>query len=1433
MATIVFDPSKSSFTGTSATNDTLEFNTSNADLGSITLSSIEILEANTTFATTFTLDQADLAKNGTISGTAKEDTILAHGAKLDLTSTTLSSIEILGAGTSKATTFVVDHGALTTLNEIDGSAGVDTLQVNASDIDLRGITLDSIEILKTGATVATDFFLDVTSGISSIVGTAKGGDTLHVQSTSFDLSQTTLSGIKTLQAGSTSSTTFTVDQADLAKGGSIIGSTSAADTIISTGTSLDLSSTSLSGIEILKAGSSNATTFTIGDPAATGLGSIVGSATSLGKDTLVVKATGIDLHSTTLTSIEILKAGLATASTFTLDDGQLAGANKGSIVSIVGGSGKDTLQVVGSAFDLSSVSLSSIEVLQGDATQSTTFTLNQADLAKNGSILGGSGGADTISAVGTFFDLTSTTLSSIEVLKISGGSSNGNIVQISQAQFASLDVQGTKAGRDALFVTSTNIDLTSRTMSSVEVIAAGLGKATTFTVDKTDLASGKGDIDLILGSGKDTLIVKGTDFNLAGVSVRGIEFLKADTANGTSATTFTLSQGDRLAGSTIIGSTNAGDTVEIATFSGLDLSSTKLSGIEDLKLDLGARVGLSLAQFNALGQDHVVGKAGAGNGIFFADANVDLTKTTLSGIDEIAGLYTKTAVKFTVDLADLATGGTVQGQSAIDTLTVVGTAFDLSHTHVLGIEKLVASTPTGTDGTVFTVDQADLAGNGSIIGTKNVDTLIAAGSSLDLSSTTLTSIEILKAGSTSATTFIVDKGDLAAGGSVIGTGKDDTLQLRGSLLDLTSTTLTSIEILKTTDKIAGTFIVDKLDLAAGGSVIGNTGTVDTLIIKDTAFDLSSTTLTNIDVLKAGVAAATTFTIDPADLTAGGSIIGSSGIDTLAIAGTGTQSVDLSSTTLTSIEVLKSLAAGGTHFALNQADLVSGGSVIGSAGTGDQLQFVNSPIIDLTSTTLTNVELVFSFSTDTTVFKVDQADLSAKYSGGADSTTLMIHGTSLDLTSTTLTFFSKLTTDSAKGTVFTVDQADLDALHGEKTVAGGAGVDSLIIHGTGMDLTGTNFASIEKLGTDSTQATTFIVNAEDLTALGKAGVITGSAALGDTLLVHNDGMNLTNITLNGIETLKLDSAGTTFTLDQSDIASLGTTGAIIGDNSTLSVHGSMLDLSSTSLTSVVVLTTDSAKAATFIVDQDDLAGGGSIIGSKAIGDTLVSDGSSLDLTSTTLTGIETLKVGSFGVTHTTLDQADINTLTSLVGGTGNDILTATNLSGDTIDLTHLKFTGIENIDTATKDGHVSLTLGAGQAGATLTLNDNAAIDTIHFAADYKVTAVTTDAAILSHTLTVSNFEDGAGGDVLDLGNLLHGTPGSVTSVDVSAAADLKSALNLAAAGNGGTNSAIVTFEFGNDTYVLVDNSASKTLGVGDSVIKLIGHHDLTAADFSLV
>ncbi len=1202
------------------------------DLTSTTLTSIEKLAAGTSNATTFTVDAADLVAGGSVAGSSGNDALAIVGTAFNLTSTALTSIEILKAGSSSDTTFTLNSADLASGGSVIGSTGTDTLIIKGTAFNLASTALSSIEKLQAGSSLATTFTLDqadLASG-GTVVGTG-GIDTLTSKGTGVDLTSTTLNSIEILKAGVSTATTFIVDSADLASGGSVIGS-SGSDTLTVSGTNADLTSTTLTSIEKLAAGASLDTTFTVNQADLASNGSVVGSASTFGTDTLIVTGTSFDVSSTTLTSVEILKASSSLATTFVVDAGDLAAGG-----AVLGSSGNDTLLFKGTAFDLSSTAASSIEILKAGTAAATTFTVNQADLAANGSILG-STGSDTVAAGGTALDLTSTTLSSIE--KIAAGTSVATAFTVDVADLVSGGSVIGSSGSDTLTVNATTINLTSTTLTSIESLNAGSSLATTFTVDQGDLVAGG---SVVGSSGIDTLIGKGSELNLANTTLTSIEKLQGALA----ATTFTLDNNDLAAGGSVVG--GSGQDIVAAGGTELDLTSTTLSSIEVLRAANAGTAFTVDASDLAVGGS-VLGGAGV-DALIIKSSAFDVSSSTLSSV-EILQAGVSDATTFTVDLADLANGGSIVGSSGVDTLIIKGTSFDLNSTSLTSVEVLQAGSSLGT---TFTLDADDLASGGSVVGDAGVDTLLAGGTDLDLSSTSLSSIEVLKASTSLATTFTVDQADLAQV-TIEGSSGIDTLAAAGTSLDLTSTSLTSIEILQAGSSLGTTFTVDAADLASGGSVVGSSGD-DTLVLQTSAFDLTSTSLTSIEILQAGLSTATIFTVDADDLAAGGSVIGSTGSDTLTVKGT---AVDLSSTSLTSIEVLQAGSSLATTFTLDQADLNAGvTSVQGSSGV-DTLVAAGTEL-DLTSTSLTSIEILQAGSSLATTFTVDAADLVAGGSvvGSSGDDTLALKTTAFDLTSTSLTSIEILQAGLSTATTFTVDAADLAA---GGSVIGSSGSDTLTVKGTAFDLSSTSLTSIETLKSSSSLATTFTLDQADL----DAGVtsVQGSSGV-DTLVAAGSGLDLTSTSLTSIEKLQAGlSTATTFTVDAADLLSGGSVVGSSGDD-TLVLRTTAFDLTSTSLTSVEILQAGLSTATTFTVDAADLAAGGSVIGSSG-SDTLTVKGTAFDLTSTSLTSIETLKSGSSLATTFTLDQADLDAgVTSVQGSSGVDTLVA---AGTGLDLT---------------------------------------------------------------------------------------------------------------------------------------------------------------------
>ena len=1414
-----------------ATADTIAVNGTSLDLTSTTLTGVEFLEA-TNAGTTFTVDATDLkALSGGISGNGGTNTLIMNTTAFDVSAAVLSDIEVMQAGKATGTTFTVTKAELVSgggdIDTIQGNkAGTEALVVKGQDFDLGGVTLDGVDGLMAGSSKGTTFTIDDDNALGSVrsVLGGSGVDTLLTHGTQLDLSGMTLTSVEILKSDNTDGTSFIIDQSDLAKGGSVIGD--ADDAIVAAGTSLDLTSTTLTSIEIIAAGKASATTWIVDQADLVSGGSVEGST---GTDTLIIKGTGSDLTSTTLTSVEVLKS-LAASSTFTVDNADLK-AGGGSLTAIVGSSGINTLVAAGTHLDLSQTALTNVQRLAAGTTSNTTFTLDQNDLVAGGSVIGSSGD-DTIAAGGSSLDLSSTVLTSIENATIS--SSSGSTLTVTAEQLVNINVTGGgTTTNDTLIVTGTNFDLTGTTFTDFEALKAGGTLGTNFTLSDSNILA-LGSDGSITGTGKiDALTIRGTGFDLSSTTITSIEILRA---GSTLATTFTLDPDDVTGVTNIIGGKGT-DTI-LAAGTALDLSNATLSSVEKLTAGNAADTTFTLTQGEAAGLT-ITGSTGDDT-LVIKGTSFDLTSTTLSSVEILETDNTSSSpTVFIVDQADLASGGTVVGSTNTkDTLIVNGASLDLTHTTLTDIEILKGTAASVT----FTLDQDDLADKGSVTGgTGAGDTIVINDASLDLTSTTLSGVEILKAGTSNDTAFTVDQGDLAANGSVIGnSGTDTILSTSGTALDLTHTTLTSVEVIST--NVADfTFILDQADLASGGTVNGASG--DTVVkINGTVLDLSSTTLDDITTLRAGTTNATAFTVNQVDIDSAGTIIGSSSKgDALVSADS---QFDVTSTTLTSIEKIQAGTDDDTTFTVDQAhvDALGLNGEIDGRGGSDTLLTAET-VLDLSQVSVISIDALKSTNATGTTFIVDQLDLASAGSviGAGTTDILETAGNSLVLGNTTLSGIEKLATMSSLGTTFTVNHAQVDGTASAVAEIDGnsAANDTLIIKGTAFDITSITLDSIEILKATGAAGVTFTVHLADLAS---GGSLIGVAAQSNTLTITGTDFDLSHTALSNVDHLLADTASATFTLDQADLASVGTIEAFgVGGTDIVSAAGSSLDLSSTTLIEIEKLEAGTTADTTFTLTHADLGGvdptltevdGGSGSDTLALSDT------GFDVTSTTLSSIEVLKAVSTSGTTFAVDQSQLAGIHSIVGSTETSTTDTLVVAGNAVDLSSTTLTNIDTIETSAPTNVTTFTIGDGQGGATLELTANTLADTVKFTAAYKVADVTDDSTIAAHILTIDNFEDGVGGDKLDLSTLTKGT-GTYQDlkpvIDFLQPTTLKEALDIAAHTVVGTDAKVVQFDFddgsGVATYIVVDNSAAQTLTANDAVIKLVGTHNatLTQAD----
>jgi S-layer protein len=199
------------------------------------------------------------------------------------------------------------------------------------------------------------------------------------------------------------------------------------------------------------------------------------------------------------------------------------------------------------------------------------------------------------------------------------------------------------------------------------------------------------------------------------------------------------------------------------------------------------------------------------------------------------------------------------------------------------------------------------------------------------------------------------------------------------------------------------------------------------------------------------------------------------------------------------------------------------------------------------------------------------------------------------------------------------------------------------------------------------------------------------------------------------------------------------------------------------------------------------------------------------------------------TSLTLDGSQALTVTfNTAFGTSSATTGVTTIDGHTA-------TGALSIDeTNVKAASAGLTVIGGSAADTITTNAFASTLTGNGGADtFKVGLTVTGSATAPVYTTIT---DASTTDVISFANTASaGTDAgfTTTKVNVGAATDLVSALNIATNASASTagNSAENWFQYGSNTYVVDHLGAAGSLGTGDVVVKLAGLIDLSTATYS--
>jgi S-layer protein len=201
------------------------------------------------------------------------------------------------------------------------------------------------------------------------------------------------------------------------------------------------------------------------------------------------------------------------------------------------------------------------------------------------------------------------------------------------------------------------------------------------------------------------------------------------------------------------------------------------------------------------------------------------------------------------------------------------------------------------------------------------------------------------------------------------------------------------------------------------------------------------------------------------------------------------------------------------------------------------------------------------------------------------------------------------------------------------------------------------------------------------------------------------------------------------------------------------------------------------------------------------------------------------------TSVTLTHTGTNTATSYAiaaNGTGAQIDTSGWASSTSTTDSTISATGANailtlgagttgNVVNVTLGSNATVTLGAAGVGAGFVNLDVSGAVTGGTSASYALTTIKGDAAT-TNTLTV----DDQGTEVFNS-----------AAINVANVTTLAAALDIAAAGNGGTNGIINWFQFGGNTYIVDDNSAATSLAATDVVVMLTGLVDSLTASGNVI
>ncbi|MCP4116879.1 MAG: hypothetical protein GY737_15975 [Desulfobacteraceae bacterium] len=431
---------------------------------------------------------------------------------------------------------------------------------------------------------------------------------------------------------------------------------------------------------------------------------------------------------------------------------------------------------------------------------------------------------------------------------------------------------------------------------------------------------------------------------------------------------------------------------------------------------------------------------------------------------------------------------------------------------------------------------------------------------------------------------------------------------------------------------------------------------------------------------------------------------------------------------------------------------------------------------------------------------------------------------------------------------TQNLASTGAANAVPTLTLAATTDKLVVTGDQMLTVATNVisgASATKLLTIDASATTGGTNIALAAATNAAFVFKGGSGTDAIKFADNALASLTSgAQLDGGagSSDKLGITDTALTAAELSAINAVTNFEVLGLNADITLDGSSLTsvksfaVDTAALTDVI---SNMATGATVALNASSTAQ--TYSSSVGVSDLAVNIGSSTSaaITSTALTIGQTAVAlssnGATGVTNviTTLANAD-NSVYTLTGAAGLTITNATAATSTGSKFDASAMTGALTIKGngtafAAGSGLGDILIG-GSAADTITSSVNGATMTGNAGADTFDISVALGGT--SSTALLPAITDFTKGDIVKFAAFNGTGVFTAAKLDVSGAANLAAALDLAAAGtSGATNSTVKWFNYGSDTYIVEDNTDDATFAATDIAVKLTGTLDLSTSTFT--